>query len=69
LNDDQHIPYEALGRYLSGRLDRDERASIERHLEDCAFCRQDLADAQAWQAELAAKATPSWWQKLLGRFR
>jgi anti-sigma factor RsiW len=53
LPSDQHIPYENLGRYLNNDVDADERSAIDRHLEDCPACRQDLSDAQSWQSHLA----------------
>lgn len=33
----------SLGSYLVGALDPAERAEVERHLSDCAFCREELA--------------------------
>jgi hypothetical protein len=63
LKEDEHIPYEALGRYLSGKIDRDERASVERHLKDCVFCTQDLADAQTWLNQNPEPKKP-WWKSL-----
>lgn len=61
MKEDQHIPYEALGRFLSGKIDRDERESIERHVKDCPFCTQDLADAQVWQEQNPQPKT--WWKQ------
>ena len=57
--EEQHIPYETLGRYLAKQIDKDERASVDRHLADCAFCRQDLADAQLWQPPQVKR---TWWR-------
>lgn len=34
---------ESLGAYALGQLDRDEKASLEAHLEGCAQCRAELA--------------------------
>ena len=62
MKQDDHIPYEALGRFLSKKIDADERASIERHLKDCEFCRQDMADAEGWRASQPEPLT--WWQRL-----
>jgi Fe-S oxidoreductase len=36
---------------LSKKIDADERESIDRHIQDCPYCRQDLSDAEAWRAE------------------
>ncbi|WP_031497538.1 zf-HC2 domain-containing protein [Bryobacter aggregatus] len=58
--EEQHIPYEALGRYLSGKIDSDEKASVERHLKDCPYCRQDIADASSWKETLPAEK--AWWK-------
>jgi len=60
LKEDQHIPYESLGRYVAGKIDADERDSVDRHLVDCAFCRQDVVDARAWQAELDGRKKKGW---------
>jgi len=57
--DEKHIPYETLGRYLANKIDKEERESVDRHLKDCAFCRQDLADAQSWQPP---KPERPWWR-------
>ncbi len=51
---DQHIPYENLGRYLNNDVDPAERAAIDGHLEGCPGCRQDVADARAWQTHITA---------------
>ncbi len=63
MKEDQHIPYEALGRYLSGKIERDEKESVERHLKDCPFCTQDLADAQTWLTQNPEPKKP-WWKSL-----
>lgn len=65
MNEDQHIPYEALGRFLDNTIEADEKASIELHLKDCPYCRQDVADAQAWRAEQKAKQKASGWCRFL----
>lgn len=65
MKEDQHIPYEALGRYLSGKIERDEKESVERHLKDCPFCTQDLADAQSWHAEQSPTAAKTGWRRFL----
>ena len=65
MNQDQHIPYETLARFLDRRIDEDEKASVERHLQDCPFCRQDVADAQAWRAEQDAKNKPTGWRRFI----
>ena len=61
VSEDKHIPYETLARYVSNQIDRDERESVERHFEDCAYCRQDLADAQSWQTQNPAPKKKIWW--------
>lgn len=58
LPEDPHIPYENLGRYLAQEVDPEERNAIELHLADCPACRQDLSDAEAWQAHLATLPVP-----------
>jgi anti-sigma-K factor RskA len=39
--------------YLRGELSADERAQIERHLEECADCRKSAASSNAILSELA----------------
>lgn len=39
---------------VAGTIEADERADVERHLGECAFCRRDLEDALAWKGTLAA---------------
>jgi anti-sigma factor RsiW len=64
-----HVPYETLSRYLSGDIDADERASVERHLKDCKFCRRDFEDAREWSDKVAslpgATQSPRWIHYLL----
>ena len=47
-------PGPGLAAYATGDLGADERARIERHLVDCAECRQTAADFRALLDELAA---------------
>jgi anti-sigma factor RsiW len=63
VNPDQHIPYETLARFLDHIIDADEKASVERHLKDCPYCRQDVADALAWRAEQQAKIKAAGWRR------
>ncbi len=43
---------EALGAYVLGALEPDERRALEAHLEDCAHCRDELARLSAMPAML-----------------
>ncbi len=45
---------EAVGAYVLGALDEDERSSLERHLETCRSCRKEAAALQ-----LAVEALPA----------
>jgi anti-sigma factor RsiW len=45
----QHIEFERLIAYVEGRVDAEERAAIELHLEHCARC----ADDSAWLRRFA----------------
>ena len=51
-------PETELAAYASGDIATEERAWIERHLADCAGCRETVADFRTVLAELAATATP-----------
>lgn len=49
--------------YVSGRLEAEELAMVERHLRDCAECRADVAaerDTRNAVSELALDAEASW---------
>lgn len=50
-------PYELLVDLVDGTLDEDDLAGVQAHLDACAVCRQDVADAVAG-AE-AARSLPS----------
>ena len=49
-------PDDALSAYVAGSLAEDERASVERHLADCAACRAAVADFRLLLDQLAATA-------------
>jgi anti-sigma-K factor RskA len=49
---------ESLGAYALGALPDDQAASLDRHLEDCDRCRQDLAQLKQAADVLPAAATP-----------
>jgi anti-sigma factor RsiW len=53
-NEPAHVPYEALARLVAGTIDPDEKADVERHLAECAYCQRDLDDALAWKGQMAA---------------
>jgi hypothetical protein len=49
-------PYELLADLLDGTLDEGDLAGVQAHLEACASCRQDVADATV--GERAARSLP-----------
>ena len=49
-------PYELLADLLDGTLDEGDLAGVQAHLDACASCRQDVADAA--KGGLAARALP-----------
>ena len=56
----QHRQAERLLPWLvNGTLDGDERATVERHVDACADCQQQLAQWQALQAACALPAAPT----------
>jgi len=56
----QHRQAERLLPWLvNGTLDGDERATIERHVDTCVDCRQQLAQWQALRAACAMPAAPT----------
>jgi anti-sigma factor ChrR (cupin superfamily) len=60
--DDEHPDLDdVLFRYADGTLDRQQRAEVDAHLEDCARCREDLADAVAAQRSVERRRRPPAW--------
>lgn len=49
-------PYELLADLMDGTLDEGDLAGVQAHLDTCASCRQDLADAKA--GARAARSLP-----------
>lgn len=49
---------ELLGAYALDALDEDERLLVDRHLSDCASCRQEIADHREVAALLAGTPIP-----------
>ena len=45
--------------YLDGELPQAQREAFERHLNDCAGCRSQLSQEQAFRAELKAMPVPA----------
>lgn len=64
-DDGNHIPYEVFERYWSNKIEADEKASVERHIADCIFCRQDLEDMKQYRP--IEDQPKSLWRKLTGR--
>jgi hypothetical protein len=60
--DDEHPDLDGiLFRYADGTLDRQQRAEVDAHLEHCARCREDLADAVATQRSVESRRRqPAW---------
>src|SRR5262249_9034669 len=52
-------PDAELAAYAAGRLEGEERARVERHLADCAACRDAVSDFRVILDRLAATAPPS----------
>jgi anti-sigma-K factor RskA len=54
----RHSHYaEALGAYVLGALDDDERTDVERHVQACERCREDLVELQR-AAEVLPRSVP-----------
>jgi hypothetical protein len=60
--DDEHPDLDGvLFRYADGTLDPQQRAEVDAHLEHCARCREDLADAVAAQRSIERRRRPPAW--------
>lgn len=60
--DDEHPDLDgALFRYAGGTLEGQQRAEVDAHLEYCARCREDLADAVAAQRSVEHRRRPRAW--------
>jgi len=60
--DDEHPDLDGvLFRYADGTLDRQQRAEVDAHIEHCARCREDLADAVATQRSVERRRRPAAW--------
>ena len=58
MTDEAHASWaESLGAYALGALPEDERAELERHLQECPSCRRELAELQA-AVDVLPGATP-----------
>ena len=59
MTDEAHASWaESLGAYALGALPEDERAKLERHLQECPSCRRELAELQAAVDVLPGAAPP-----------
>jgi len=60
--DDEHPDLDGvLFRYADGTLDRQQRAEVDAHIEHCARCHEDLADAVATQRSVERRRRPAAW--------
>ena len=60
--DEEHPDLEnVLFRYVDGTLDDDLRAEVEAHLQDCARCRADVADAAEARRAIGRRRHPISW--------
>ena len=60
--DDEHPDLDGvLFRYADGTLDRQQRVEVDAHVEHCARCREDLADAVAAQRSVERRRRPPAW--------
>jgi hypothetical protein len=58
-SDDEHPDLDGvLFRYADATLDPQERAEVDAHIEHCARCREDLADAVAAQRSVERRRRP-----------
>ncbi|HEV3197812.1 MAG TPA: zf-HC2 domain-containing protein [Bryobacteraceae bacterium] len=52
-----HPTYEAIESYVDQRATRNERARIDRHVEHCRQCREEVADLQEFRTSLLPAPT------------
>jgi hypothetical protein len=52
---------EILFRYVDGTLDSERRADVEAHLEECARCREDVADLEETHRTIGRRRHPISW--------
>ncbi|HEX6099470.1 MAG TPA: zf-HC2 domain-containing protein [Thermoanaerobaculia bacterium] len=61
LGEDEHPDLETeLFAYAEGTLPRDRTARVTAHLQDCARCREDVADARALATAAPRRAARAW---------
>jgi len=53
----EHPSADELASYVDGELDETGREAVALHLEECAACREELADLRTLQADMAGAAT------------
>jgi tetratricopeptide (TPR) repeat protein len=66
-NDSVHPDAERLAEYVDGVLPPTARRELERHLADCADCRQVVADVTGFVSQGQAAGAPSTARPIVGR--